>query len=224
MTREVTHDPEPVILRKDFLDEAVLICYDGTNMPYIMFYNQISNLMDRCTYPDRKLALLRASCVRSASQTIAVVISDTPGLKDDVKVNMALNRLRQRFGISGGFLNEPSGKIRNVPKMTDTSVDAWRLFKDELTQCFVFAHSYKQLSQLEGRFVVDLARRLPTYAKQRFLDFLNDRFGYTSDPTFDSLMEFVVREEKSKGSDLGVQLMAEDKVGSLVLRAVYHSC
>ena len=68
--------------RKDFLDEAVLIGYDGTNMPYVMFYNQIMNLMVRCPYPDRKLTILRAACVRSAAQTIAVVISDTPGFND----------------------------------------------------------------------------------------------------------------------------------------------
>ena len=85
--------------------------------------------------------------------------------------------------------------------------------KDELTQCFVFAHSYKQPGQLECRLVVDLARRLPTYAKQRSLDYLNDRFGCTSDPTFDSLMDFVVREERCKASDFGVQLMTEKKSG-----------
>ena len=59
--------------------------------------------------------------------------------------------------------------------------------------------------------MVDLSRRLPTYAKQRFLDFLSDRFGSTSDPTFASLLEFVESEEDSKSSDFGVQLMADEK-------------
>ena len=214
MTREILQGPEPPCSRKDFLDEAVLIGYDGTNMPYIMFYYQIMNLLNRCYYSDRKLALLRAACVRTAAQTIAVVISDTPGFKDDIKINMILNRLAQRFGVSGGFLNEPEvRKIGNAPKISNTSIDAWRAFKDELTQCFVFAHSYKQPGQLEGRFAVDLARRLPTYAKQEFLGYLNDRFGCTSDPTFDSLMGFVVREEKCKVSDFCFQLMTEEKLG-----------
>ena len=187
MTREIHQGPVPLCSRKDFLDEAVLISYDRTNTPYIMFYNQIINLLNRCYYSDRKLALLRAACVRMTAKTIAVVISDLPGFKDDIKINMVLNRLAQRFGVSGGFLNEPEArKIRNAPKMSNTSVDAWRAFKDELTQCFVFAHSYKQPDQLEGRIVFDLALRLPTYAKQRFLDYLYNRFGCTSDPTFDS--------------------------------------
>ena len=107
ITREIHQGPETLCSRKDFLDEAVLIGYDGTNMPYVMFYNQIMNLLNRCYFSDRKLALLRAPCVRMAAQTVAVVISDTHGFKDDIKTNMALNRLAQRFGVSGGFLNEP---------------------------------------------------------------------------------------------------------------------
>ena len=112
-------------------------------------------------------------------------------------------------------------KIRNAPKMSDTCVDAWRASKNEWTQCFVFAHSYKQPGQLEGRLVADLAGRLPTYAKQRFLDYLKDRSGCTSDSTFDSFMEFVVREERCKASNFAVQLMTEKKsgrFGNLVFR------
>ena len=198
--------------RKDFLDEAVLIGYDGTNMPYVMFYNQIMNLMVRCPYSDRKLPILRAACVRSAAQTIGVVISDTPGFNDNTKIAMGLSRLEQRFGRSGGFANEPEvQQIRNGPKLSSTSGAAWKSFKDELTQCYVFAHSYKKPAVLEGRLVVDLARRLPSYAKQRYLDYLKDRFGSTNEPTFASLMAFVEREEECKSSDFAVQLMADEK-------------
>ena len=198
--------------RKDFLDEAVLIGYDGTNMPYVMFYNQIMTLMARCPYPERKLPILRAACVRSAAQTIAVVISDTPGFNDNTKIAMGLSRSEQRFGRSGGFVNEPEvQQIRNGPKLSSTSGAAWKSFKDELTQCYVFAHSYKKHEVLEGRLVVDLARRLPSYAKQRYLDYLKDRFGSTNEPTFASLMAFVEREEECKSSDFAVQLMADEK-------------
>ena len=103
---------------KDFLDEAVLIGYDETNMPYVMFYNKIMNLLARCPYSDRKLPILRAACLNAASQIIAVVISDTPGFDDDAKINTALNRLSQRFGAHGGFVNEPEvQKIRNALKL-----------------------------------------------------------------------------------------------------------
>ena len=64
---------------------------------------------------------------------------------------------------------------------------------------------------LKGRLVVDLARRLPNFAKQRFLDYLSDRCGSTCDLTFDNLMKFVKREEDSKSSDFSVQLMTDEK-------------
>ena len=193
------------------MDEALLIDYDGFNMPYVLFKNQIINLMERCPYPDRKLPLLRAACVRAAAHTIAVVISDTPGFDDEAKISMAFDRLSQRFGVRGGFVNKPEiRQIRNGPKMTSTLAAAWKTFKDELTQYFVFAHSYKKPELLEGPLVVDLSRRLPTYAKQRFY-FLSDRFGSLGDSSFGSLLEFVEREEDSKSSDFGVQLMADEK-------------
>ena len=183
--QEMIQDHESLRSRKDFLDEAVLIGYDETNMPYVMFYNQIMNLLARCPYSDRKLPLLRAACLHTAAQTIAVVISNIPGFDDDAKINMALNRLSQRFGVHGGFVNEPEvQKIRNGPKMSSTTAAAWKTFRDELIQCFVYAHSYKKPELLEERLVVDLARRLPNFAKQRFLDYLNDRCGSTCDPTF----------------------------------------
>ena len=102
------------------------------------------NSLNRCYYSDNKLALLRAAYVRTAAQTIAVVILDTPGFRYDIKINMALNRLAQKFRVSGGFLNKPEvRKICNASKMFNTSVDAWRAFKHKLIQCFIFVHFYK---------------------------------------------------------------------------------
>ena len=43
--QEMMQDHELLRSRKDFLDEAILIGYDGTNMPYVMFYNQIMYLL-----------------------------------------------------------------------------------------------------------------------------------------------------------------------------------
>ena len=83
------------------------------------------NLLNRCNYSDRKLALLCAKCVRTAAQTIAVIISDTPGFKDDIKINMALNRLAQRFRVSGGFLNEP--EVRKFVTLLKCLILVWTL-------------------------------------------------------------------------------------------------
>ena len=76
----------------------------------------------------------------------------------------------------------------------------------------LYAHiPIKKPESLEGRLVVSLSHRLPTYAKQRFLDFLSGQFGSMRDAIFASLLEFVEREEDSKLSDFGVQLMTVKK-------------
>ena len=51
--------------------------------------------MNKCPNDDEKLPLLRVSCVREASQTIAIVISDSHALNSTAKVKMALDRLSQ---------------------------------------------------------------------------------------------------------------------------------
>ena len=108
------------------MDEALLIGYDGSNMPYVMFKNQIMNLMERCPYPDRKLPLLRAACVQAVAHTIAVVVSDTPGFDDEAKISMAFDRLSRKFSVQGGFVNKPEiRQIKNGRKMTSTSAAAW---------------------------------------------------------------------------------------------------
>ena len=73
--QKMVQDHESLSFRIDFLNEAILIGYDGTNMPYVMFYNKIISLLARCPYSDGKLPLFRGACLHTAAQTIAVVIS-----------------------------------------------------------------------------------------------------------------------------------------------------
>ena len=82
-------------------------------------------------------------------------------------------------------------------------------FKDQLDQCILYARAFNQRDKLEGRFVLNLAKRLPFEAKQRYLEFLLDRYGSTSEPTYQSLAEFVRREELCKSTDFGIMLLGE---------------
>ena len=75
----------------------------------------------------------------------------------------------------------------------------------------MFAHSFKKPELVERRSVVDLARRVPSNAKEKWLNYLNDRFGSAKDPTFVSLMGFVEREEDIRFIDFTDQLMADEK-------------
>ena len=70
---------------------------------------------------------------------------------------------------------------------------------------------YNQREKLEGSFVLDLAERLPFEAKQRYLEFLLNKCGSTSEPTYQSLVDFVKHEELCKFTDFGIMLLGESQ-------------
>ena len=195
---------------KTFLDKASLIGYDGNNSPFVFFKNRIKALMASCPFKTYRLTLLQAACVRTATQIIANLVADTPGLSEEDRISMSLERLSQRFGVRGGFLFEPEvRKYRYGAKLSSSSANSMREFKDQLSQCLLYARAFDKRDKLEGRFVLDLAKRLPAEVKQRYLDFMLDRFTSTNEPTFQSLMDFVSREETLRSSDFGILLMGE---------------
>ena len=80
-----------------------------------------------------------------------------------------------------------------------------------MTHCYVFAQFYNRPKQLEGRLVKDLAKRIPPYAKQRFLDFLYESSDKGNVPSLDDLYKFVLLEENIKNSDIAIQVMNDGK-------------
>ena len=123
---------------------------------------------------------------------------------------MSLERLSQQFGVRGGFLSEPEiRKYRHGNKFVSSSANIMKKFKDQLDQCLLYARAYNQHDKFEGSFVLDLAKRLLFEAKQRYLEFLLDKYGGTSVPTYQSLVDFVKREELCKSTDFGIMLSGE---------------
>ena len=155
---------------KTFMDKAALIGYDGANMSFIFFKNCINASMNSCPFEVARLTLLQAACARTAAQTIANLTSDTPGLSEKDRIEMSLERLSQRFGVHGGFLSEPEiMKYRYGNKLVSSFANIMKEFKDQLDQCLLYARACNQREKLEGNFVLDLAKRLPFEAKQRYL-------------------------------------------------------
>ena len=58
---------------------------------------------------------------------------------------------------------------------------------------------------------MDLAKRLSFEAKQKYLEFLLDKYGSTSEPTYQSLVDFVKREKLCKSTDFGIMLLGESQ-------------
>ena len=193
---------------RTFIDKASLINYNGSNMPYIFFHNRIKALINSCPFENSRLTLLQAACVGLAGQNISNLVADTPGLSEARRIEMSLERLSQRFGVRGGFYAEPEiRKFRYGDKLKSDSAFALKEFKDQLSQCLLYAKAYNQPDKVEGRFVLDLAKRLPDVTKKEFLKFLANRFGHTNEPSFESLFEFITEEESYKSTDFGISLL-----------------
>ena len=193
---------------RTFIDKASLINYNGSNMPYIFFHNRIKALMDSCPFENSRLTLLQAACVGLAGQNISNLVADTPGLSEARRIEMSLERLSQRFGVRGGFYAEPEiRKFRYGDKLKSDSAFSLKEYKNQLSQCLLYAKAYNQPDKVEGRFVLDLAKRLPDVTKKEFLKFLANRFGHTNEPSFESLFEFITEEESYKLTDFGISLL-----------------
>ena len=121
---------------------------------------------------------------------------------------MSLERLSQRFGVRGGFYAEREiRKFRYGDKLKSDLAFALKEYKDQLSQCLLYAKAYNQPYKVEGRFVLDLTKRLPDVTKKEFLKFLANRFGLTNEPSFESLYEFVAEEKSYKSTDFGISLL-----------------
>ena len=152
--------------------------------------------------------MLQAACVGLAGQTIANLVADTPGLSEARRIEMPLERLLQRFGVRGSFYAKP--EIRNFrygDRLKSDSAFALKEFKDQLSHCSLYAKTYNQPEKVEGRFILDLAKRLPDVTKKVFLKFLANLFGHTNEPSFESLFKFVGEEESYKSTDFGILLL-----------------
>ena len=125
---------------------------------------------------------------------------------------MSLERLSQQFGVRGEFLSESEiRKYHHGNKLVSSSANIMKEFKDQLDQCLLYARAYNQREKLEGRFVLDLVKRLPYETKQRYVDFLLVKYGSTIEPTYQSLVEFIKREELCKSADFIIMLLGESQ-------------
>ena len=104
---------------------------------------------------------MQAACVRLAGQNIANLVTDTTGLSEARCIEMSLERLSQRFGVRSGFYAEPEiCKFHHADKLKSDSAFVLKEFKDQLSQCWLYAKAHNQPDKVEGRFVLDLAKRL----------------------------------------------------------------
>ena len=176
------------------LEEAREIRYTGRRLPFIFYYNQISELLRRCSDLNRHMDLLRASCQEEAQEAISALVPPVPGWSNDTQVKRALEALRLRYGCCS-FLSEPLVKqVRSGPKIHKIDVYTLEKLISDLNDCELYARAHKQTDHLDSSFIIDIGERLPFFFKGRYADYLQDRFGHLDQPTFVSFKQFLNRE------------------------------
>ena len=189
------------------LEEAREIRFTGRKLPFIFYYNQIMELLNRCPDPRKKMDLLRASCQDQAREAVSALVPPVPGWDVNTQIKRALEGLRLRYGCSS-FLSEPLVKrVRSGQKFAKMDVPALEQLISDLNDCELYACAYQQTSSLGSTFILDVADRLPFYSKTRYTDFLTDHWGNPDEPSFESFKQFLNRELKRINTTFAQKLL-----------------
>ena len=108
--------------RNECITLASQIGYDGSNIAFVFYENQIRRLMSESPFEERRLEVLRASCVGQPREMVNLFCVPMKNMSTSRRIEKALDRLRQRYGVSGGLTSEPKVMaVRNGPKVSFTS-------------------------------------------------------------------------------------------------------
>ena len=126
------------------------------------------------------------------------------------RVEKALARLKERYGVPGGLTSEPKvTEIRYGPKITFNTASL-KAFNEELNLLEVYAYAHDEVNKLSGQLILDTANRLPNFLKRRYLDYLTKIGADLNQPGFDALRGFVTRELSVLTSDYAQTFFATD--------------
>ena len=201
--------------RNEYITLASQIAYDGSNTAFVFFENQIRRLMEESPIEERRLEVLRASCVGQPREMVNLFCAPMKNMSTAQRIEKALDRLRQRYGITGGFSSEPKVRaVRHGPKVSFNATSL-KSFNEDLNTLEVFAYAHDEVEKLSGQLLLDTARRLPNILKRRYLDYLDKMQLNLSQPGFESLRRFIVHEIDMATSDYAQAFFKhEEKEGS----------
>ena len=180
--------------RNECINLASQIAYDGSNIAFVFYENQIRRLMEESRYDDRKLEVLRASCVGQPREMVNLFCALMKNMSYNQRIEKAIDCLRQRYRVSGGLTSQPKVvAVRKGPKVA-FNLTSLKLFNEDLNTLEVFAHVHDEVEKLSGQLMLDTASRLPGTLKRRYLDYLDKKRIDLNQPSFESLRSFVVHE------------------------------
>ena len=105
--------------RNEYINLASQINYNGSNIAFVFYENQIRKLMEESPFGERRLKVLRASCVGEPRELFNLFFAPFKNKTTQQRIDRALERLRQRYGGPSGFVLEPKvAEVQNGPKVT----------------------------------------------------------------------------------------------------------
>ena len=104
--------------------------------------------------------MLKASFVDQPRKIVNLFLARMKNMSTSQCIEKALDRPRQRYGVSNGLTTEPKIiVIRNGPKVTFSSASL-KAFNDDLYTLEVFAYAHDEEEKLSGQLLLDTASRL----------------------------------------------------------------
>ena len=90
---------------------------------------------------ERRLEILRASCTGQPREMVNLFLAPMKSLSTSERIEKALDRLRQSYGVSGGLTTEPEIlDIRHGSKVV-FNVSSLKSFNEDLNTLEVFAYA-----------------------------------------------------------------------------------
>ena len=72
--------------RNEYVNLASQIAYNGTNLAFVFYENQIRRLMDESPYPERRFEVLRASCVGQPREMVNLYFAPMKSLSTSQRI------------------------------------------------------------------------------------------------------------------------------------------
>ena len=89
--------------RNEYINLASQINYNGSNIAFIFYENQIRKLMEESPFGERRLEVLQASCVGEPREMVNLFFAPFKNMTTQQRIDRALERLRQRYGVRVGL-------------------------------------------------------------------------------------------------------------------------
>ena len=81
--------------RKEYINLASQMSFNGDNIAFVFFKNQIQKLMNQCPISERRLEVLRAAYVGQPCEMVNLFFGPMRGLSTSERVEKALERLKK---------------------------------------------------------------------------------------------------------------------------------